>query len=95
MSLKAKGPKEDPETKRRREIEQKRADAARFEETRGDVTREGLEIARQFGRRASLGNVGQAQMGSSSATSMGGISGFTNRYSGVRGALGQLSVGSA
>ncbi len=95
MSVKAKGPKEDPETKRRREIQQQRADAARFEETRGDVTREGLEIARQFGRRATLGNIGAATMGSSSVTSMGGLPGFTNRFSGARGALGQYRVGNA
>jgi hypothetical protein len=52
MSVKAKAPKEDPETKRRRELEEARADAEIIENTREDVTREALEVSRQFGRRA-------------------------------------------
>lgn len=58
MSVKAKAPEEDPETKRRRELEQARADAEIVNQTREDVAREGIEIARQFGRRPRSGTIG-------------------------------------
>lgn len=49
MSIKAKAPKEDPETKARREAAEDRAETARIEETQTDLRDETLAVMRQFG----------------------------------------------
>ena len=49
MSIKAKAPQEDPETKARREAAEDRAETARIEETQSDLRDETLAVMRQFG----------------------------------------------
>lgn len=52
MSVKAKLPKEDPETVARREAAESRAEAGRIEETQDNLSAETRSIVRQFGRFA-------------------------------------------
>lgn len=59
MSIKAKAPEEDPETKARRESAEARADAGRIDETRDNLSLETRNILRQFGR-AKPGSVAQS-----------------------------------
>lgn len=85
MAVTARAPEEDPETRRRREIEEARSDASRTEETRQDVAREGQEVARQFGRRAA----------SSGSTQLGSLSNFNSGQffnSAAFGSLGRFGL---
>lgn len=72
MSIKAKAPEEDPETKARREAAEKRADAGRIDETRDFLSRETRSILRQFGKTQG-GSLATAGGG---AGGLGGLAGF-------------------
>jgi len=50
MSVKAKAPEEDPETKLRRELAEKRAEAGRLEELGESVSDSTRAVIRRFGR---------------------------------------------
>jgi hypothetical protein len=54
MSVKAKLPKEDPETVARREAAEQRAEAGRIEETQEGLSADTRAVIRQFGRLAAF-----------------------------------------
>lgn len=58
MSIKTRAPKEDPETKARREAAEARADASRIEEAQTQLSEETRAVIRQFGRLASFSGQG-------------------------------------
>lgn len=55
--FKAKPPQEDPETKKRREQAEQRAESSRIDETQRDLGRLTDELLRAFGRRTTLGSL--------------------------------------
>lgn len=50
MSIKAKSPPIDPETKARQEAAEKRADASRIDETQDNLSQDTRAVIRNFGR---------------------------------------------
>lgn len=84
MSIKAKAPEEDPETRARREAAEKRADAGRIEATQDQLSEETRSVIRQFGRLAAFS--GQRSLGASGIRG-GGIVGSAVR--------GTASIGGA
>lgn len=82
MSVKAKLPEEDPETKARREAAEARAEAGRIEETQESLSAETRAVIRQFGRLA--GASGQSSL----------ANGLFNRNS-FPNAVAQRAAGSA
>lgn len=82
VQVKAKAPKEDPETKRRREQAQDRADTARNTATQRDLDSLTEELLRVFGRKGSVinalfspGSLGGSPTGGGVAAAGGGGAG--------------------
>jgi len=69
MSVKAKAPKEDPETKLRRELAEQRAEAGRIEELGADVSEDTRSIIRRFGRISGSSTSGLGAFGPGSGGS--------------------------
>ncbi len=72
MSIKTKAPKEDPETKARREAAEARADAGRIDETRETLAADTREFFRQFGRISPAASIG-SQTAPPSGFDLGGL----------------------
>lgn len=81
MSVKAKAPEEDPETRARREAAEKRADAGRIDETRDNLGLQTRSILRQFGRARG----GSLAQGGNSAGQFSNTFGGSNQFAGFSG----------
>lgn len=94
MKVKSNPPKEDPETKARRQVEEARAEADRTSALQGLLDRRQRRVMRVFGKDSSGGNSGasgvpsmaaaRAAFGGESGGTFGGPDAFGNFNPGVR-----------
>lgn len=71
MSIKAKGPKPDPETVARQKIAEQRAEAGRIEATQDNLSQDTRAVLRNFGRLA--GAAGPRGIGGGSLLPVAGV----------------------